>query len=161
MTKVIVAIGSITLITLIVSGIVLQEVQAKGLKVYLTVDTNLPSQNLRMETYQFRNVVYSHEGFMNNGITDFTLQYPDELIDVGDFRICMIAQSDNSQSCGNGYNSEEKKPENVRVNLFSSNERQSPSSSSSSSASSSSSSSSSSDTTVIVCPPEETCIIER
>ena len=77
MTKVIVAIGSITLITLIVSGIVLQEVQAKGLKVYLTVDTNLPSQNLRMETYQFRNVVYSHEGFMNNVITDFTLQYPD------------------------------------------------------------------------------------
>jgi len=70
---------------------------------------------------------------MNNRITEFTLQYPDELIDVGHFRICVIAQSDDLQSCGNGYNSEEKKPENVRVNLFGNNEQRFTSSSSSSS----------------------------
>ncbi|MGA7368473.1 MAG: hypothetical protein WBX01_05040 [Nitrososphaeraceae archaeon] len=44
------------------------------------------------------------------------MQYDDDVIDVGEFRIC-ISVVDGIQGCGQGYNSEEK-PESVTVNLL-------------------------------------------
>jgi hypothetical protein len=170
----VVTIGLITSIV-IMSSIVTTSLttlyaSSKGLKVFLTVDTNLPSQSVRIETYQGENWVYSHDGYINTGTNELEMQYPSHTIESGrPFGICVTALSVNLRSCGDGYNSEGKHPEHVYVNLFGNNNQPSESSSSSS-ASSSSSSSSSENTitntnansqTVIVCPANSSCVIEQ
>jgi hypothetical protein len=112
---------TIVVVALISSSVTFQQQQlvyAKGLKVFLTIDTNQRSQDVRIETYQHGNQINTRTGFTNTGITELTLQYAEGLIETGDFRICVTALSDNLYACGNGYNSEEKKPEYVSVNLF-------------------------------------------
>ena len=111
----------IAIVALITSSIILQQKQlvyAKGLKVFLTIDTNQRSQDVRIETYQHGDQIDTRTGFINTGITELTLQYTEGLVETGDFRICVTALSDNLYACGNGYNSKEKKPEYVSVNLF-------------------------------------------
>jgi hypothetical protein len=54
---------------------------------------------------------------MNSGLNEYTLEYPSGLIDAGYFRICVTTESDDWYNCGEGYNSREKKPESVFVNL--------------------------------------------
>ena len=88
------------------------------MKVFLTVDTNQRSQDVRIETFQHGNRIDTCNGFINTGITEITLQYPEGLIETGDFRIYVTVLSDNLYAYGNGYNSEEKKPEYVSINLF-------------------------------------------
>lgn len=99
----------------------MQPAHAKGLKVDLTVVTNLVSQSVSIHTYQFGGLVYTHDSSIYNGITNINLQYPDDLIKTGNFQICIVAAI---QACGNNYNSEEKRPENVFVNLFGTNSPQ-------------------------------------
>ena len=160
----------IMIVALITSSIISQQQQlvyAKGLKVFLTIDTNQRSQDVRIETYQHGDQIDTRTGFINTGITELTLQYTEGLVETGDFRICVTALSDNLYACGNGYNSKEKKPEYVSVNLFrnlvyadedtSSNSASSSSSSSSDSESNSASTSSSSientnENIIVICP---------
>ncbi len=54
---------------------------------------------------------------MNTGRNEYTLQYPSQLVENGDFEIC-IQTWNGDHSCGNGYNSEEKRPEDVFVILY-------------------------------------------
>lgn len=159
----------IIIVALITSSVVLQQQQlvyAKGLKVFLTINTNQRSQDVRIETYQHGNQIDTRTGFINTGITELTLQYTEGLIETGDFRICVTALSDNLYACRNGYNSEEKKPEYVSVNLFrslvyadedtNSNSASSSSSSSDSESNSASTSSASienrNENIIVICP---------
>jgi hypothetical protein len=95
----------------------IQNIFAKGLKLYLTIDTNLANQPIRIDTNQYGQTVYSHSGSMNPGRNEITLQYPNHLVDNGPFEIC-VGTWNNGQSCGNGNNGEEKKPESVFVSLY-------------------------------------------
>jgi hypothetical protein len=87
----VVAIGMIIFI-LIMSSIAITPLttlhaSSKGLKLYLKVDTNQASQGANIDTYQYGNQVYGHNGFVNTGINEFTLEYPSRLIDTRNFRI--------------------------------------------------------------------------
>lgn len=159
--------GLIMISTLILSGIILQPVQAKGLKVFLTIDTNQRNQDASIETYQHGNQIDTRTGFINTGITELTLQYPEALVETGDFRIC-VRLYDGVEGCGIGYNSPEKKPEYVSVNIQrqqvlidESNSGQSQSQSQSQSNENNNADSNSNTNTVIVCPPNEKCVIQR
>jgi hypothetical protein len=133
------------------------EAYAKGLKVNLEVNTNLGSQDVRINAFQSGSEIYAHNEFMNNGITLFDLQYPNRLIENGEsFQICVVTITDNLQSCGNGYNSDEKKPENVRVDIISSSTPQ-PQQQPDQSQSQSQSSNNENNNNVYVCPPEARC----
>ena len=88
---------------------------SKGLKLYLTVDTNL-SDDVMINTYQHGDRVFTHDAIIHSGSNKITLQYPSGLIDTGEFRICIRSNSYES-ACGTGYNSEAKQPEHVFINL--------------------------------------------
>jgi hypothetical protein len=75
-----------------------------------------------MNTYQYGDRVYTHDGFVNTGRNEITLQYPSRLIDTGEFRICVSALNDDELACDSAYNSEAKKPEHVFINLFNSDD---------------------------------------
>jgi hypothetical protein len=92
------------------------EVFGKGLKVYLTVNSDLSSQSANIVTWQGASEKYSHNDFINTGSTQLTLEYPDGLINTGEFRLCVTAGS--YSNCSLGYNSEEKKPEYITVDLY-------------------------------------------
>ena len=129
------------------------QASSKGLKLYLTVNTNLPNQDIGIDTYQYGNRIYSHSGFINTGTNEITLNYPRDLVDNGPFRICIGTWND-GQACGDGYNSEEKKPEGVYVSLYvfapppeDTDQSQSQSQDQ--------------QQTVIVCPANARCVIEQ
>lgn len=73
---------------------------SKGLKLYLTIDTNL-NDDVRINTYQYGDRVYTHDGFVNTGRNEITLQYPSRLIDTGEFRICVNALNNDESACNN------------------------------------------------------------
>jgi hypothetical protein len=149
----------ILLVAVLAASIVVaqQLVHAKGLKVFLTVNTNVGSQPANIETYQHGNKVYSHGWSIGAGTT--TLEYPDDLIETGSYEICITAQYDNLRSCGTGYNSEANKPEYVSVSLFGSTQppqqlqQQGPSQSQSQSSNNENNNalSQSQETTIIIC----------
>lgn len=91
------------------------DVFGKGLKVYLTVDSNQAGQDASIGTYQYGDRVSEEIYYINNGITEITLQYRDGAIENGDFQICVAIHG--LQRCATGHDSEAKKPEYVRVNL--------------------------------------------
>jgi hypothetical protein len=62
------------------------------------------------------NAISQHQ-WINQGVTQITLQYDDGLIHTGEFRICVEIYDGIESSGGNGYNSEEKKPEYISVNV--------------------------------------------
>jgi hypothetical protein len=163
------------------------ELQAstKGLKVNLSVDSMYPSQDVTIDTVQYGDIIHQHDGYINNGRNDITLNYPSGLIDHGPFLIC-VTGSDHYGSCGEGYNSEAKEPERVYVGIFEGQayyhewlgpQGQSDSSSSSSSSSESESTQSAQNNeqsqsnaqsqnneqtvTIINCPPDSRCVIEQ
>jgi len=92
--------------------------QGKGLRVHLTVDTNHVGQEASVGTYQYGRNVDERYNYVNNGITEITLNYQKGQIENGEFQIC-VRLNDGQQECGNGYNSEGKQPESVRVSIFS------------------------------------------
>src|SRR5918994_3668901 len=114
-------IGLIIISTLVMSSITLPPSTAllassKGLKLYLTIDTNL-NDDIKIITYQYGDRVFTHDAVIHSGSNKITLQYPSGLIDTGEFRICIRSNSYES-ACGTGYNSEAKQPEHVFINLF-------------------------------------------
>ena len=142
----------------------------KGLKLYLTVDTNIRNQDIGIETYQHGRNIYSHDGFMNAGLNEYTLNYPNGFIDIGQFQICI--QTNDGRFCGDGFNSEEKRPENVFINAnegrnFGSVPQQQDDSQGQSQASnqeqltSQSQSQTQGDTIIYNCPANSRCVIEE
>jgi hypothetical protein len=131
----------------------------KGLRVFLTVNTNLQPQNAKIETYQFDNWVQVNQAYLNGGTTQIELNYQKEAIqNNNEFGICVTAESSNLRSCGYGYDSSEKKPEYVTVDLYGDHGQQSFSEPSQSQAQSSSNNnennnalSQSQETTIIIC----------
>ena len=90
---------------------------SKGLKLYLTVDTNL-NDDVRINTYQYEDRAFTHDALIHSGSNEVTLQYPSSLIDAGEFRICVRSNNYDESACDTGYNSEAKQPEHVFINLF-------------------------------------------
>jgi hypothetical protein len=94
---------------LVVSSVLLTpsialQASSKGLKLYLTIDTNL-NDDVRISTYQYGDRVFTHNAIIHSGSNEVTLQYPSGLIDKGEFRICTRS---------NNYDeSEAKQPERV------------------------------------------------
>jgi hypothetical protein len=122
LTAMIFVVGTIVVFTLVMSTIALPPSTAllassKGLKLYLTVDTNL-NDDVRINTYQHGDRIFTHDAVIHSGSNEVTLQYPSGLIDTGEFRICVRTNNYDESSCDTGYNSEAKQPEHVFVNLF-------------------------------------------
>ena len=90
---------------------------SKGLKLYLTVDTNL-NDGVQINTYQYDDKVFTHHAFVHSGTNEVDLQYPKGLIDTGEFRVCVIADQYDRSNCEYSYNSVEKKPESLTIPLF-------------------------------------------
>jgi hypothetical protein len=123
-------VGQIIISTLVISSIVLTPsiallASSKGLKLYLTVDTNL-NDDVIISTYQHGDRVFTHEAVIHSGSNEVTLQYPGGLIDTGEFRICVRSNNYDESACDTGYNSEAKQPEHVFINLFVVKNRNSP-----------------------------------
>ena len=139
---------------------------SKGLKLYLTVDTNL-SDDVMINTYQHGDRVFTHDAVIHSGSNKITLQYPSGLIDTGEFRICVMSNNYDESACGTGYNSEAKRPEHLFINLFAKENRNSPnvdvddSQAQSQSQDNEQSQSQSQSTTIINCPPDSRCVIEQ
>ncbi|MGC1135204.1 MAG: hypothetical protein WA941_20420 [Nitrososphaeraceae archaeon] len=68
------------------------QASSKGLKLYLTIDTNL-NDDVRISTYQYGDRVFTHNAIIHSGSNEVTLQYPSGLIDTGEFRICASTPS--------------------------------------------------------------------
>ena len=148
------------------------QASSKGLKLYLTVDTNL-NDDFRINTYQHGDRVYTHDAVLHSGSNEVTLQYPSGLIDTGEFRICVRSMNYDESACDTGYNSEAKQPEHVFINLFEEENRNSPnvnvddsqaqsqSQDNEQSQSQSQNNNQEQTTTIINCPPDSTCRIEQ
>ncbi len=151
----------------VISGIVLTptialQASSKGLKLYLTVDTNL-NDDVRINTYQYGDKVFTHDAVIHSGSNKVTLQYPSGLIDTGEFRFCVRSNYYDESACGTGYNSEAKQPEHVFINLFVEENRNSPNDDADDSQSQSQSQNNNQKqtTTIINCPPDSRCVIEQ
>ena len=170
-------VGMVIASTLVMSSIALPpstalQASSKGLKLYLTVDTNL-NDDVRINTYQHGDRVFTHDVVIHSGSNEVTLQYRSGLIDTGEFRICVRANNYDESACDTGYNSEAKQPEHVFINLFIEENRNSPNAEvddsqaqSQSQDNEQSQSQSQNDnqeqiTTIINCPPDSRCMIEQ
>ena len=141
---------------------------SKGLKVDLEVASDYGSQNAQVDTFQDDRFISTHDQFIDQGSWIYGLQYEKGDINNGPFEVCVFLISDQIESCGNGYNSEEKKPENVFVDLTSGSvptALEPPTENNAASAASSSSdnenTNASQSQTVVVCPAGEKCVIEQ
>jgi hypothetical protein len=123
-------VGLIIISALVMASMVLipsavLQASSKGLKLYLRVDTNL-NDDVRINTYQHGDRVFTHDAVIHSSSNEVTLQYPSGLIDTGEFRVCVKSNNYNESACGTGYNSEAKQPEHVSINLFVEENRNSP-----------------------------------
>jgi hypothetical protein len=122
--------GLIIISALVISSIVLTPLTAlqassKGLKLYLTVDTNL-NDDVRINTYQHVDRVFTHDAVIHSGSNEVALQYPNGLIGTGEFRVCVRSINYDKSVCGTGFNSEAKQPEHLFISLFVEENRNSP-----------------------------------
>src|ERR671918_1451802 len=101
------------------------QASGKGLKLYLTIETNL-NDDVGINTYQYGDRVFTHDAVIHSGSSEITLQYPSGLIDTGEFRICVRSNIYDESACDIGYNSEAKQPEHVFISLFAGENRNSP-----------------------------------
>ena len=67
----------------------------------------------RINTYQYGDRVFTHDASIHSGSNEVTLQYPSDLIDTGEFRICVRSNIYDETACDTGYNSEAKQLEHV------------------------------------------------
>jgi hypothetical protein len=163
-------VGLIIICALVISSMVFStstalQASSKGLNLYLTVDTNLRNQDIRIITQQYGNEIYSHEGFLHTGRNEYTLQYPKNVVDSGPFVICIDVGFE-WLYCGDRYNAEEKRPENAYISAreYGLNEKireEEQQEQPEEEQSQSQSQSQSQDQTVIVCPANARCIIEQ
>jgi hypothetical protein len=171
------AAGMIIISALIMSIMVIAppttlQASSKGLKLYLIVDTNL-NYDVRINTYQYGDRVFTHDALIHSGSNEVTLQYPSGLIDTGEFRICARTMDYDESACDTGYNSESKQPEHVFINLFVEENRsprnadaddsqaQSQNQDNEQSQSQSQNNDQEQTTTIINCPPDSRCVIEQ
>lgn len=163
-------VGMIVVSALVITSIVLSpstalHASSKGLKLYLTVDTNL-NDDVRINTYQYGDRVFTHDTVIHSGSNEVTLQYP------GEFRICVRSNNYDESTCDTGYNSEAKQPEHVFINLFVEENRISPNVDVDSQAQSQNQDNEQSrsqsqnnnqvqTTTIINCTPDSRCVIEQ
>ena len=103
----------IAMIATLAAALIVMDVYAgsKGLKVNLSIDSDRFVGSTQIRTYQFGNEVYDHTAVIERGYSDRTLSYPSGVVETGNFRICIEG------SCGNGYNSPDKKPEYVDIHI--------------------------------------------
>jgi hypothetical protein len=165
-------VGIIIVSTLVLSSIALTpttalQASSKGLKLHLTVDTNL-NDDVRINTYHHGDRVFTHDAVIHSGSNEVTFQYPSGLIDTGEFRICVRSNNYDESTCDTGYNSEAKQPEHVFINLFVEENRSSPdvdvdnqaqSQSQDNEQSQSQNNNQEQTTTIINCPPDSKCVI--
>ena len=171
----IITVGIIIVSALVMSSIALTpsttlQASSKGLKLYLTVDTNL-NDDVRIYTYQYGDRAFTHDAVIHSGLNEVTLRYPSGLIDTGEFRICVRTMNYDKSACDIGYNSEAKQPEHVFINLFVEENKNSPnaevdnnqaqSQSQDNEQSQSQSQNNEQTTTIINCPPDSMCVIEQ
>src|SRR5919106_1995316 len=91
------------------------QASSKGLNLHLTVNTNLESQDIAIITQQpSQNEIYRHDDFLFTGRNEYTLQYPDNIVDSGPFVICIDVGFE-WLYCGDGYNAEGRRPENAYI----------------------------------------------
>jgi hypothetical protein len=161
------AAGMIIISALIMSNIVITPptsllASSKGLKLYLTVDTNL-NDDVRINTYQYGDRVFTHDALIHSGSNEVTLQYPGGLIDTGEFRVCVRADNYDESACVTGYNSEAKQPEHLFINLFVEENRNSSNAGDVDSQAQSQSQNNNQEqtTTIINCPLDSKCVIEQ
>ena len=114
-------IGIIVVFTLVLSSIALTpttalQASSKGLKLYLTVDSNQGSQDGTIQTSQYGQVVDTRLQYITQGNYQYELRYQKGQVDNGDFQIC-VTLNNGVNNCSNGYNGSEKKPVYVHVNL--------------------------------------------
>ena len=132
-------VGIIVVFTLVLSSIALTpttalQASSKGLKLYLTVDSNQGRQDGTIQTSQYGRVVDTRLQYITQGNYQYELRYQKGQVDNGDFQIC-VTLNNGVNNCNTGYNGPEKKPVYVHVNLHgetNSNEGQSQSQSQSS-----------------------------
>lgn len=146
------------------------QASSKGLKLYLTVDTDL-NDDVIIDTYQHGDRIFTHDAVIHSGSNEVTLQYPSDLIDTGEFRICVRSNNYDESACDTGYNSGAKQPEHVFINLFVEENRNSPnvdvddsqaqSQSQDNEQSQSQNNNQEQTTTIINCPPDSRCVIEQ
>jgi hypothetical protein len=169
-------VGQIIISVLVISSIVLTpsialQASSKGLKLYLTVDTNL-NDDVRINTYQHGDRFFTHDASIHSGSNEVTLQYPSGLIDTGEFCICATSNNYDELACGTGYNSEAKQPEHVFINLFVEENKSSPDVDVNSQAQSQSQDNEQSQnqsqnnnqeqtTMIINCPPDSRCLVDQ
>jgi hypothetical protein len=168
-------VGIIVVSTLVLFSIALTpttalQANSKGLKLYLTVDTNL-NDDVRINTYVYGDRVFTHNAVIHSGSNEVTLQYPGGLIDTGEFRICVRSNNYDESACDTGYNSEAKQPEHVFINLFVEENRNSPdvdvdgsqaqSQSQSNDNTNTNTNANSQSQTTIICPETRDCVIQR
>jgi hypothetical protein len=166
-------VGLIIISVLVVTSMILTlstvvQASSKGLKLYLTIDTNLNDEVI-ISTYQYGDRVFTHNSVIHSGSNEVMLQYPSGRIDTGEFRVCVRSNNYDESACVTGYNSEAKQPEHVFINLFVEENRNSPnvdvdgqaqSQSQDNEQSQSQSQNNEQTTTIINCPPDSRCVIE-
>lgn len=147
------------------------QASSKGLKLYLTIDTNL-NDDVIIDTYQHEDRVFIHDAVIHSGSNEVTSQHPSSLIDTGEFRICVRSNNYDESACNTGYNSEAKQSEHVFISLFIKENRnpsnvsvdsqaQSQSQNNEQSQSQSQNNNQEQTTTIINCPPDSRCVIEQ
>jgi hypothetical protein len=171
----IIAAGMVIIPALVMSNIVITPptpllASSKGLKLYLTVDTNL-NDDVRINTYQYGDRVFTHDALILSGSNKVALQYPSGLIDTGELRTCVSADNYDGSACDTGYNSEAKQAEHVFINLFVEENRDSSnagddggeaqSQNQDNEQSQSQSQTNEQATTILNCPPDSRCVIEQ
>ncbi|MGH9925364.1 MAG: hypothetical protein ACRD5B_08295 [Nitrososphaeraceae archaeon] len=139
------------------------QASSKGLKLYLTIDTNL-NDDVKINTYQHGDRLFTHDAVIHSGSSEVTLQYPNGLVNTGEFRVCVRSDNYYESTCITGYNSEAKQPEHVFINPFKEENRKSPNVDVDIQAQSQSQSQNNNQeqtTTIINCPPDSRCVIEH
>lgn len=155
-------VGIIVVFTQVLSSIALPpstslQASSKGLKLYLTVDSNQGSQDGTIQTSQYGRVVDTRLQYITQGNYQYELRYQKGQVDNGDFQIC-VTLNNGVNNCNTGYDGPEKKPEYVTVNLYrdvvpqaSDNDAQSQSQSSSNNNNNENLQSQSQSTTIYIC----------
>lgn len=114
-------VGLIIVSVMIVTSTVLNistvvQASSKGLKLYLTVNSNQGSQDGTIQTSQYGKVVDTRLRYITQGNYQYELRYQKGQVDNGDFHICVMLNN-GVNNYSTGYNGPEKKPVYVHVNL--------------------------------------------
>ncbi len=82
---------------------------SKGLKLYLTVDSNQGSQDGTIQTSQYGRVVDTRPQYITQGNYQYELRYQKGQVDNGDFQIC-VTLNNGVNNCNTGYDGPEYAP---------------------------------------------------